>query len=86
MNFRLVCYDLPEGGDWDTHSLAVGLLELAHLSCLLDPEVDLVAVLADNLQLDVLGILAHFVVGLVNAKVSEMDLNGLKLLEFNNFF
>ena len=35
-----------EGGDGDAHSLTVGLLELAHLSGLLHPEVDLVAILS----------------------------------------
>ena len=40
---------LPEGGDGDADPLAVGLLELAHLGCLLHPEVDFVGVLADNL-------------------------------------
>ena len=47
---------LPEAGDGDADSLGVGLLELAHLGCLLDPEVDLVGVLAHHLQLDVLGV------------------------------
>ena len=35
-----------EGGDGDADPLAVGLLEFAHLRCLLHPEVDLVAVLS----------------------------------------
>ena len=50
---------LPEGGDGDSDSLGVGLLQLAHLSRLLDAEVDLVAVLAHDLELDVLGVFAH---------------------------
>ena len=33
---------IPEASDWDSDPLAVGLLELAHLGGLLDPEVDLV--------------------------------------------
>ena len=41
-----------------TYPLAVALLELAHLRGLLDPEVDLVAVLAHHLQLDVLGVVS----------------------------
>ena len=48
-----------ERGDGDSDSLRVGLLELAHLGGLLDAEVDLVRVLADDLQLDVLGIVTH---------------------------
>ena len=48
-----------EGGDGNSDTLRVGLLELAHLSGLLDPEVDLVGVLADDLQLDVLCIVTH---------------------------
>ena len=51
--------DLPERCDGDSNSLSVGLLQLAHLSGLLHSEVDLIAVLADNLQLDVLGIFSH---------------------------
>ena len=53
---------LPEGGDWDADPLRVRLLKLAHLRRHLDPEVDLVGVLADHLQLDVLG-LSLLVVG-----------------------
>ena len=52
-------FDLPERCDGDSNSLSVGLLQLAHLSGLLHSEVDLIAVLADNLQLDVLGIFSH---------------------------
>ena len=44
----------PEGGDGDANSLAVRLLQLSHQRGLLHPEVDLVAVLAHHLQLDVL--------------------------------
>jgi len=47
-----------EGGDGDADPLAVGLLEFAHLGGLLHPEVDLVGVLADHLELDVLGLVA----------------------------
>ena len=36
----------PEGGDGDADPLAVGLLQLAHLCCLLYPEVDFVTVLS----------------------------------------
>ena len=36
----------PEGCNGDANPLAVGLLELAHLCCLLHPEVDFVAVLS----------------------------------------
>ena len=43
-------------GDGDAHTLGVALLELAHGSGHLDAEVDLVRVLADDLQLDVLGL------------------------------
>lgn len=54
------CLNLPEGGDGDSNSLSVWLLKFSHLSCLLDTEVDLVAVLAHDLQLDVLSVvLAH---------------------------
>ena len=45
----MIKLSLPEGGDGDADSLAVGLLELAHLGGLLHPEVDFVGVLADNL-------------------------------------
>ena len=51
--------NLPKGRDWDSNPLSVGFLQLAHLRGLLHTEVDLVAVLADHLQLDVLGVLAH---------------------------
>ena len=57
----------PEGADWDADPLRVGLLELAHLGRLLDSEVNLVRILADNLQLDVLGLLGHVDAGLVGA-------------------
>ena len=50
---------LPERGDGDADSLSIGLLQFAHLSCLLHSEVDFIAVLANNLQLDVLGVLSH---------------------------
>merc|ERR1740129_2119304 len=45
-----------EGGDGDADPLAVGLLEFAHLGGLLYTEMDLVGVLADNLQFDVLSV------------------------------
>ena len=45
-------------GDWDPDSLAVALLQFAHLCGLLHPEVDLVAVLPDDFQFDVLGLVA----------------------------
>ena len=51
--------NVPEAGDRHADPLAVALLELAHLGGLLHPEVDLVAVLADHLQLDVLGLVSH---------------------------
>merc|ERR1719436_154900 len=51
----------PETGHRNPHPLAVRLLQLAHLGGLLDPEVDFVAVLSDNLQLDVLGLVTHLV-------------------------
>ena len=50
--------NLPEGGDWDSNSLGVRLLQFPHLSCLLYTEVDLVAVLAHDLQLDVLSVVS----------------------------
>ena len=50
---------LPEGGDGDPDPLSIGLLQFSHLSGLLDSEVDLIAVLANNLQLDVLGVFSH---------------------------
>merc|ERR1719336_3105228 len=62
---RLVVVDAPavkeeaEGGDGHAHPLRVGLLQLSHLSRLLHAEVDFVAVLPDNLQLDVFSILGH---------------------------
>ena len=40
-----------EGGDGDSDSLAVGLLQFAHLSSLLDAEMDLIRVLAHNLEI-----------------------------------
>ena len=53
----------PEGADWDADPLGVGLLELAHLGGHLDAEVDLVRVLADDLQLNIFGFVAHRVGG-----------------------
>ena len=50
---------LPERGDRDPDPLSIGLLQFSHLSGLLDSEMDLIAVLADNLQLDVLGVFSH---------------------------
>ena len=44
---------------YNSHPLAVAFLELAHLRSLLDPEVDLVGVLAHHLQLDVLSLIGH---------------------------
>ena len=49
---------LPKWADGHPDPLGVGLLELAHLGGLLHTEVDLVRVLAHNLQLDVL--ITHF--------------------------
>jgi hypothetical protein len=49
----------PKGGDGDTHALRVGLLQLSHLGGLLHAEVDLVRILADHLQLNVLGVVTH---------------------------
>ncbi len=49
----------PERRHRNPDPLRVGLLQLAHLRRHLDPEVDLVGVLADDLQLDVLGLVAH---------------------------
>ena len=50
---------LPEGGDGDPDPLSIGLLQFSHLSGLLDSKVNLIAVLANNLQLDVLGVFSH---------------------------
>ena len=50
---------LPERGDGDADPLSIGLLQFSHLSGLLDSEVNLIAVLANNLQLDVLGVFSH---------------------------
>ena len=41
---------LPEGGHRNTNPLTVTLLELSHLGGLLDPEVDLVGVLTNDLN------------------------------------
>jgi hypothetical protein len=49
----------PKGGDRDTDALRVGLLQLPHLGGLLHAEVDLVRILADHLQLNVLGVVTH---------------------------
>ena len=46
-----------------TYPLAVALLELAHLRGLLHPEVDLVAVLANHLQLNVLSVVSSHLDG-----------------------
>ena len=62
---------LPEGGNWDSDSFSIGLLQLSHLSCLFDTEMDFVAVLSNNLQLDVFGIFAHFL-WFLNANSSEV--------------
>ena len=49
----------PEAGNGHAHPLAVALLQLPHLRGLLDPEVDLIAVLANHLQLDVLAVVTR---------------------------
>merc|ERR1719219_2764948 len=49
----------PERGDGDAHPLGIGLLQFTHLSCLLHSEVDFIAVLPNNLQLDVLRVFSH---------------------------
>merc|ERR550519_595944 len=51
----------PETGLWDSHPLAVRLLQFPHLSGLLHTEVDLVRVLAHNLQLDVFSLVSHLI-------------------------
>merc|ERR1712131_49234 len=61
----------PEGGNWDSDSFSIGLLQLSHLSCLFDTKMDFVAVLSNNLQLDVFGIFAHFL-WFLNANSSEV--------------
>ena len=43
---------LPEGGHRNTNPLTVTLLQLSHLGGLLHPEVDLVGVLANDLEQD----------------------------------
>ena len=42
---------LPEGGHRNTNPLTVTLLQLSHLGGLLHPEVDLVGVLTNHLQI-----------------------------------
>ena len=59
MGFRSGFRHSPEAGHRHSDPLAVGLLQLAHLGGLLHPEVDLVRVLSDHLQLDVLGLVTH---------------------------
>merc|ERR1719319_1719827 len=62
---RLVVVDPPaveekaQGGHRHAHPLAVALLEFTHLGGLLPPDVNLVGVLADHLQLDVFGLISH---------------------------
>ena len=66
-----------------THPLAVALLQFAHLGSLLHSEVDLVGVLAHNLQLDVLSLIGH-PVGLVSSDISETNLiSTTRTLSFN---
>merc|ERR1719481_2052204 len=48
-----------EAGLWNSHPLAVRLLEFAHLCSLLHTEVNLVRILSNNLQLDVLSLISH---------------------------
>ena len=49
----------PERADGNADPLGVALLELAHLGGHLDPKVDLIRILANDLQLDVLGLVTH---------------------------
>ena len=71
--YKLIVWKLPEGCDWHSNSLSIGFLQFSHLSGLLDTEMDLIAVLAHNLQLDVLGIFTHFVFGSLNAMEKSLQ-------------
>lgn len=44
----------PEGGHWNSNTLGVRLLQLAHLCRHLHSEVDFVGILTNNFELDVL--------------------------------
>merc|ERR1739838_1239704 len=47
--------------DGDTNPFRVGLFQFAHLSCLFNPEVDLIGILSNNLELDVFRVVSsHF--------------------------
>merc|ERR1719446_855529 len=70
---RFIIVDPPpvkkeaERCDGDSHPLGVGLLQLPHLSGLLHPEVDLIAVLSHHLELDVLSVVSsHLDLSLVS--------------------
>ena len=67
-------FNLPEGGDGDSNSLSVRLFQFSHLSCLLYTEVDLVAVLAHDLQLDVLSIVSSHDGGLSKCRVGPLKM------------
>jgi len=45
--------------DGDTNPFRVGLFQFAHLSCLFNPEVDLIGILSNNLELDVFSIISR---------------------------
>ena len=48
----------PDAGNRHSYPLAVAFFQFCHLDGLFDPEVDLVAVLVHQLQLDVFGVIS----------------------------
>ena len=79
----------PERRDRDSDPLGVALLQLAHLGAHLDPEVDLVRVLAHHLELDVLGLVLvlarHFGVRGEGVRICEKAGRKISALSFLSF-
>ena len=78
-------FSIPERSDRHPHSLAVRLLELAHLRGVLHSEVDLVGVLSHNLQLDVIGVTHDSEITLI-ARESNTFFGGLILNDEINVY